>query len=436
MNEVVEGGDHNEEVASAVVVESTKVDQKLDLSGYYGDDDGYDDEEDEYDYEVDEDDFAFFQSLAISDVSSSQKKHDDGTTWKEPTLEAVKMSLRAETETTGSKRRLAKDLYRIMNQDTSKSGYSVVVTGGNENNDDDDDSDDDGRDDGDQMMNKWSIRLFKFDEDSDLAKDMEVLGIDHIDLEMTFPDQYPFEPPFCQIVRPRFKKGTGFVIDGALCMELLTADGWNPINDIESVIVCKYESTMIRMLLVVYLSRSQIDSRISFLAFSTNPFIQPFVRSSWLGMDDFKPQLLCLRTCTTRCCRKEELPARKTRTMTTKKKAKTKKMTPSPRPYLLVVTNTVPLRQSPPTSIYPIITRRMVGLVGGYRTDKNDERLCEPCGRLRLLMTSQANVCQGSTQYQSSFPRKKKSFLSSMAWPVEGIQFARTQRKTRNSGIV
>lgn len=251
-----EGG-HDGEVSARhavkeVVDDGTDSDggQKLNISGYLGDDDGYDDEDDddEYEYEVDEDDLAFFQSLAISDADTTtkRKKPEDGTL-KEPSLQAIKMSLRAETATTGSKRRLAKDLYRIMNQDTSKSGYSVVVAGGRHgsNETDDDDSDDDGGrdsdddDDEDQMMNKWSIRLFKFDEDSNLAKDMKVLGIDHIELEMTFPDDYPFQPPFCQIVRPRFQKGTGFVIDGALCMELLTADGWNPINDIESVIVCK-----------------------------------------------------------------------------------------------------------------------------------------------------------------------------------------------------
>merc|ERR1712087_1098118 len=94
-------------------------------------------------------------------------------------------------------------------------------------------------------MEKWTIKLFQFDPDSNLAKDMLVVGIDHIELEMKFPEQYPFEPPFVRGVKPRFKRQTGFVMNGALCMELLTKDGWNPINDIESVIVS------IRSLLVV-----------------------------------------------------------------------------------------------------------------------------------------------------------------------------------------
>ncbi|CAB9501751.1 enzyme E2 Q2 [Seminavis robusta] len=146
--------------------------------------------------------------------------------WREPSRAAVSMSLRAETEKTGSKRRLAQDLYRIMNQDTEEAGFSIGPKS-------------------EDCMDHWTIKLFKFDSDSNLAKDMLVLGFEYIELEMTFPDQYPFEPPFVRVVRPRFKRQTGFVMNGALCMELLTKDGWNPVNDIESVIVS------IRSLLVV-----------------------------------------------------------------------------------------------------------------------------------------------------------------------------------------
>jgi ubiquitin-conjugating enzyme E2 Q len=135
------------------------------------------------------------------------------------------MSLRAEKETSGGKRRLAQDLYRIMSQDTEAAGFDLEPVGDD--------------------MGKWRIRVFRFDKDSNLAKDMLVLGIPHIELEMSFPEHYPFEPPFVQVLRPRFKRQTGFVMSGAICMELLTRDGWNPVNDIESVIVS------VRSLLVV-----------------------------------------------------------------------------------------------------------------------------------------------------------------------------------------
>lgn len=46
--------------------------------------------------------------------------------------------------------------------------------------------------------------------------------VDHIRLLMTFKDDYPFSPPFVRILYPRFKRSTGYIIDGAFCMELLT----------------------------------------------------------------------------------------------------------------------------------------------------------------------------------------------------------------------
>lgn len=163
---------------------------------------------------------------------------DTSSKWREPTREAVSMSLRAEKETKGGKRRLAQDLYRIMNQDTQKAGFSIEPAS-------------------EDSMDQWTIKLFQFDQDSNLAKDMLVLGIPSIELNMSFPDNYPFEPPFVRVTRPRFKKQTGFVMSGALCMELLTKDGWNPINDIESVIVS------IRSLLVVGDGRLEAASRLS-----------------------------------------------------------------------------------------------------------------------------------------------------------------------------
>jgi ubiquitin-conjugating enzyme E2 Q len=211
---------------------------------------GDSEDEDEYEYEDDEDEAAYAGFLdqplpVVLTKSLDDSKDDDEPTkieedepstatttaaaapkWREPSREAVTMSLRAEKEKSGSKRRLAQDLYRIMNKDTSETGFLLEPAV-------------------EDQMDVWKISLFQFDQDSMLAKDLKVLGLDSVELEMTFPEQYPFSPPFVRVVRPRFKRQTGFVMNGALCMELLTSDGWNPVNDIESVIVS------IRSLLVV-----------------------------------------------------------------------------------------------------------------------------------------------------------------------------------------
>jgi len=55
-----------------------------------------------------------------------------------------------------------------------------------------------------------------------------------IELEMTFPNEYPMKPPFVRVVRPRFKFLTGHItIGGSICMQVLTTSGWSPSNDIE-----------------------------------------------------------------------------------------------------------------------------------------------------------------------------------------------------------
>ena len=218
----------NTETSPHVVSEATSETISKSLVSEHEDGNEVDDEDDdesEYEYE-DEEETAFSGFLEPQIQQPARIEDDSTTTYKEPSKAAVTMSLRAERETTGGKRRLASDLYKIMIRDTAEAGFRLEPSSAD-------------------CMDKWTIKLFQFDEDSNLHKDMLVLGLDHIELEMSFPDQYPFEPPFVRVVRPKFKKQSGFVMNGALCMELLTRDGWNPVNDIESVIVS------IRSLLVV-----------------------------------------------------------------------------------------------------------------------------------------------------------------------------------------
>lgn len=83
---------------------------------------------------------------------------------------------------------------------------------------------------------EWHVRLFAIDPESDLARDMREHGITYILLGLTFPDNFPFAPPFMRVVSPRIEKG--FVMEGgAICMELLTPRGWASAYTVEAVVM-------------------------------------------------------------------------------------------------------------------------------------------------------------------------------------------------------
>eukprot|EP00045_Choanoeca_perplexa_P003737 m.33175 g.33175 ORF g.33175 m.33175 type:complete len:274 (-) comp12203_c0_seq1:82-903(-) len=95
---------------------------------------------------------------------------------------------------------------------------------------------------------EWDVRLYKFDPDSDLYSDLQLLqrahGIDNIWLRVSFPSNFPFSPPFCRVLAPLVQGG--YVLSGgAICMELLTPDGWSQAYRMESVIV-QLMSTIIK----------------------------------------------------------------------------------------------------------------------------------------------------------------------------------------------
>lgn len=83
---------------------------------------------------------------------------------------------------------------------------------------------------------EWHVRLHRVDPESPLAADMRDQAIPWILLHVTFPDNYPFFPPFMRVVSPTIEKG--FVMEGgAICMELLTPRGWASAYTIEAVIM-------------------------------------------------------------------------------------------------------------------------------------------------------------------------------------------------------
>jgi ubiquitin-conjugating enzyme E2 Q len=101
----------------------------------------------------------------------------------------------------------------------------------------------------------------EFDQDTNIYQWNAYLDIDHFDVtgqlktdfdsyaqrherkkeivfEIRFDENFPFNPPFLRVVRPRFGFHTGHVtIGGSICMESLTPSGWIPVRTVESVFI-------------------------------------------------------------------------------------------------------------------------------------------------------------------------------------------------------
>lgn len=82
----------------------------------------------------------------------------------------------------------------------------------------------------------WNIKLFHVNPKSSLSKDMKKHNYEYILFNMTFPENFPFVPPFVRVVSPHVEYG--YVLDGgAICMELLTPQGWSSSYTIDAVIM-------------------------------------------------------------------------------------------------------------------------------------------------------------------------------------------------------
>ena len=89
----------------------------------------------------------------------------------------------------------------------------------------------------------WDVKLMDFEKGTKLAKDIQrwakvTKSEECIYMEMKFPKEYPMLPPFVRVLRPRFQFLTGHItLGGSICMQVLTRSGWQPTNDIESILV-------------------------------------------------------------------------------------------------------------------------------------------------------------------------------------------------------
>ena len=82
-------------------------------------------------------------------------------------------------------------------------------------------------------------------DNSTLEAQMQKLAIPGLELEISFPEGYPIEPPFPRVIYPRFKSLTGHITTGgSICMEEISRSGWVPTTNMESLI------TQIKLVLV------------------------------------------------------------------------------------------------------------------------------------------------------------------------------------------
>lgn len=170
----------------------------------------------------------FHYEMELGDQSINESKDDTEGIDSDHlrTLERLRQSHRLEHQkgsTSGSVQatdRLMKELREIYRSNSFKQGiYSIELVN--------------------DSLYEWNIKLYKVDPDSALYADLVTYkkeGGDHILLNCTFKDTFPFEPPFVRVIQPVISGG--YVLGGgAICMELLTKHGWSSAYSLESLVL-------------------------------------------------------------------------------------------------------------------------------------------------------------------------------------------------------
>ncbi|XP_013788058.1 ubiquitin-conjugating enzyme E2 Q1-like isoform X1 [Limulus polyphemus] len=197
------------------------------LEGNYvlqSEDELVDDSEDE-DEEIDYDDDHIEME---DDISSSQEKKDNNLSSEHSaTLERLQQTQRQDYmrgSISGSVQatdRLMKELRDVYRSESFKKGVFTVDLVND-------------------SLYEWNVKLLMVDPDSPLHNDLVQLkekdGKDYILLNILFSETFPFEPPFVRVVHPVITGG--YVLGGgAICMELLTKQGWSSAYTVEAIIL-------------------------------------------------------------------------------------------------------------------------------------------------------------------------------------------------------
>lgn len=121
----------------------------------------------------------------------------------------------------------------------------------------------------------WNVKMFKVDPDSALHNDLKQMkereGKDHILLNILFKETYPFEPPFVRIVHPTISGG--YVLGGgAICMELLTKQGWSSAYTVEAIIL-QISATLVKGKARIQLNANKVSCRVILIRKVSNKYL-------------------------------------------------------------------------------------------------------------------------------------------------------------------
>ncbi|XP_046574341.1 ubiquitin-conjugating enzyme E2 Q2-like isoform X2 [Haliotis rubra] len=130
---------------------------------------------------------------------------------------------------------------------------------------------------------EWCVKLKKVDQDSPLHSDLQTYkekeGKDFIQLCFTFKDSFPFDPPFVRVVNPVISGG--YVLGGgAICMELLTKQGWSSAYSLESVIL-QISATLVKGKARITFSASKTQYSLARAQQSFKSLVQIHEKNGW-----------------------------------------------------------------------------------------------------------------------------------------------------------
>jgi ubiquitin-conjugating enzyme E2 Q len=130
---------------------------------------------------------------------------------------------------TGPARRLLYDLREMMKSNPKELGFSTEPCGND--------------------IFNWKVQVFGFEKGTPMFEDLgqykKKTGRDYVEMQVTFPPEYPNCPPFVRVIQPRFQFHTGRVtVGGSLCTDILTLESWNPLYDIQGLMVAIFSEIL------------------------------------------------------------------------------------------------------------------------------------------------------------------------------------------------